>query len=125
MRQEAATLDFLSSVITPDNAVSADSLAKRLRITKTELAAALGLSRDAVSKSARLKSVATQRRLRDMIEIVNRVAPWTGAELSAYAWYRSQPLPSFGGRTAEDLVREGQGEAVKHYLSRIAEGGYA
>jgi hypothetical protein len=43
----------------------------------------------------------------------------------AYAWYRAQPLPSFGDRTAESLVREGRAADVLAYLDRIAEGGYA
>lgn len=51
--------------------------------------------------------------------------PWAGSAPQAFAWYRAQPLPSFGDRTAEDLVKEGQAEAVKAYLSRIAVGGYA
>lgn len=43
----------------------------------------------------------------------------------AFAWYRAQPLPSFGDRTAEDLVKEGRAEAVRRHLARIAAGGYA
>lgn len=116
---------FLSKVTTPENVISPSALAGRLRITKVELAAALGLSRDAVSKQARAKAQKTQARMRDMVEIINRVLPWAGTELAAFAWYRSQSLPSFGDKTAEDLVTGGRGEAVKTYLSRIAEGGYA
>lgn len=116
---------FLTDMVTPANMVSADQLADRLRVTKSELAAAIGLSRDAVSKTARANSPSVQARLRDMLEILNRVLPWAGTELIAFAWYRSQPLPSFGDLTAEDLVQAGRAEAVKAYLSRIAEGGYA
>lgn len=116
---------FLSDVIRGGDPVSPDLLSSRLKITKLELAAALGLSRDSVSKRERIGSAATQRRLRDMIEIVNHVIPWAGSELAAFAWYRSQPLPSFGDMTAENLVSAGRGEAVKRYLSRIAEGGHA
>jgi hypothetical protein len=116
---------FLATVMKPENLVSPAALAVRLRITKIELAAALGLSRDSVSKKARVEAQKTQGRMRDMVEIINRVLPWTGTELAAFAWYRSQPLPSFGDKTAEDLVGEGRGEAVKAYLSRIAEGGHA
>ncbi len=43
----------------------------------------------------------------------------------AFSWFRSQPLASFGDKTAEDLVKEGRAQAVKEYLSRVAEGGYA
>jgi predicted transcriptional regulator len=117
--------EFISTVITPENIISPSVLAQRLHITKQELASALGLSRDSVSKKARAEAQKTQARMRDMVEIINRILPWAGSELAAFAWYRSQVLPSFGDKTAEDLVSEGQAEAVKAYLSRIAEGGYA
>lgn len=121
----AIVRDFLSDVVSPDGLIATDRLVDELRITKTELANASGLSRDAVSKSARLNAQATQARLRDVVEIVNRVLPWAGSVQQAFAWYRAQPLPSFGDQTAEDLVKEGRAEAVKRYLSRIAVGGYA
>ncbi len=60
-----------------------------------------------------------------MVEILNRVRPWAGSPLQAFAWYRSQPIPAFGDRTAEALVSEGRAEAVKSYLDGIAVGGYA
>lgn len=101
-----------------------DTLAETLHVTKLELAQASGLSRDAVSKTARLSSPATVARLRDVFEILNRATPWAGSVQQAYAWYRAQPLPSFGDQTAEDLVKQGRAEAVKTYLSRIAVGGY-
>ena len=102
-----------------------DELADSLHVTRLELAAASGLSRDAVSKTARRHAPATVARLRDLGEILNRALPWAGSLQSAYAWYRSQPLPSFGDQTAEDLVKQGRAEAVKTYLSRIAVGGHA
>ena len=121
----AAAAEFLSEVITDQGTVATDRLAELLHVTKTELALATGLSRDAVSKQSRLRSRQTQTRLRDTVEIINRVTPWTGSVGRAFAWFRSQPLPSFGDRTAEELVKEGRVQALKDYLSRIAEGGYA
>jgi hypothetical protein len=102
-----------------------DSLADALRVTRVELGAASGLSRDAISKTARRNAPATVARVRDLFEILNRAAVWAGSIQQAYAWYRAQPLPSFGDQTAEDLVKQGRAEAVKTYLSRIAVGGYA
>ncbi|WP_022674506.1 MULTISPECIES: antitoxin Xre/MbcA/ParS toxin-binding domain-containing protein [Alphaproteobacteria] len=119
-----ASAAFLSEV-TGEKGVSPDRLSAALHITKSELALAAGLSRDAVSKAARSNSVVTQARLREVSEIINRVIPWAGSELAAYAWYRSQPLPSFGDATAEELVRQGLGEKVRAYLGRIAAGGFA
>lgn len=117
--------NFLDDVTAPDGLIAADRLTAELHVTKAEFASAAGLSRDAVSKSARIVTRATQARMRDVVEILNRVRPWTGSIGQAFAWYRSQSLPSFGDRTAEDLVKEGRAEAVKDYLSRIAAGGHA
>ena len=112
-------------VLGSDGTVELNRLTTELRISKQELAAATGLSRDAVSKTARRNAPATQGRLRDMLEIIGRVLPWAGSVPHAFAWYRAQPLPSFGDQTAEDLVKAGRAEAVKAYLSRIAVGGFA
>lgn len=116
---------FLRDTATPDGLIAVDRLSSVLHITRAELALSLGLSRDAVGKTTRASAPATQSRLRDIVEILNRVRPWAGSPQQAFAWYRSQPLPSFGDQTAEALVKEGRAEAVKHYLDRIAVGGYA
>ena len=119
-----ASMVFLSGVVDGET-IEPSALSDQLHITRSELAATLGFSRDAVSKRDRVTSVSVQARLREMSEIINRVLPWAGSVLAAYAWYRSQPLPSFGDMTAEDLVRAGRANDVRGYLSRIAVGGYA
>lgn len=116
---------FIHETATPDGMIAADRLSSVLHITRAELAVSLGLSRDAIAKAARVSTPSTQARLRDIVEILNRVRPWAGSPQQAFAWYRSQPLPSFGDQTAEALVKEGRAEAVKRYLDRIAVGGYA
>ncbi|WP_342629726.1 antitoxin Xre/MbcA/ParS toxin-binding domain-containing protein [Nguyenibacter vanlangensis] len=116
---------LLAAAFDPSGLIAADRLSDLLHITRIELAVTLGLSRDATSKTARISRPATQAQLRDMVEILNRARPWAGSPQQAFAWYRSQPLPSFGDQTAEDLVREGRVDAVRRYLDRIAVGGYA
>lgn len=117
---------FLDAIISRNGLIEADRLSAALRVTKTELAAASGLSRDAVSKTKRLQAPATQARLREVVaEIINRILPWCGSVTQAFAWYRSQPIPAFGDQTAEDLVRAGRSEHLKLYLAGIAVGGYA
>jgi hypothetical protein len=120
----AAQMD-LRDVYRPDGTIEPNKLTEELRVSKAELANAAGLSRDAVSKTDRLNAPSTQRRLREVVEIIMRVVPWAGSVPQAFAWYRAQPLPSFGDQTAEDLVKQGRAEAVRKYLSRIAVGGYA
>ncbi len=117
--------EFLEQVMTSEGIIASDRLADALHITKTELALATGLSRDAVSKRSRAGSKATQSRLRDTTEIINRVTEWSGSVGREFAWFRSQPLASFGDKIAEDLLKEGRAQDVKDYLSRIAAGGYA
>ena len=41
------------------------------------------------------------------------------------AWYRAEPIPAFGGRTAESLVKDGKAAAVRDYLDGVALGGFA
>ena len=121
------TLDvpLLEQVITREGFAEPDHLSELLHITKSELAAASGLSREAVSKTSRLRAPATQARLREVVQVLNRILPWCGSVQQAFAWYRSQPIPAFGDQTAENLVRQGRAEHVLSYLSGIAAGGYA
>jgi hypothetical protein len=116
---------FMAEIAGDGGLIAADRLSGVLCITRAELALAIGLSRDAVTKTARARMPATQSRLRDVVEILNRVRSWSGSPQQAFAWYRSQPIPSFGDQTAEALVKEGRAEAVKRYLDRITVGGYA
>jgi hypothetical protein len=60
-----------------------------------------------------------------MLEIVARVQDWAGSAGQAMAWYRAEPIPAFGGRTAESLVQSGDAKAVRNYLDHVARGGYA
>ena len=101
-------------------------IAGALRTTKAEIADTLGLGRDALSRTARINATKTQTRLREMLEILHRVEDYTGASpLVAYAWFRSEALPGFGGMTADQLVREGNAHMVRAHLDRIVGGGYA
>ena len=41
------------------------------------------------------------------------------------AWYRAQPIPAFGGRTAEALVKDGKAGDLRDYLDHLAMGVFA
>tara|TARA_R110001583_G_scaffold193295_1_gene361352 strand:+ start:2458 stop:2856 length:399 start_codon:yes stop_codon:yes gene_type:complete len=122
---EQIVSQFLKKVYEADGLVSLDYLTTVLHLNKGELAPAFGLSRDALSKQKRMSANRTQKRLGHVVQILNRVLPWTGSVASAWAWYRSQPLPGFGDLTAEQLVKDGYSQAVLDYLEEIANGGYA
>jgi hypothetical protein len=105
--------------------VALDRVAKTFAMSKGQLAATVGLSPEALYKSQRLRAPKTQARVREMLEIISRVSDWAGGSDQAMAWYRAQPIPAFGGRTAEALVKSGQASAVRDYLDHIALGGFA
>ena len=84
-----------------------------------------GLARETLYRLERSRTIKTQGRLREMLEIISRVTEWAGGKEQAMAWYRAQPLPAFGGRTAEALVKEGKAAAVRDYLDHMALGGFA
>jgi hypothetical protein len=97
-------------------------IATALRTTLDEVARTVGLGRDAVMRPDRIASPRTQKRLREMVEILNRVEPRFGSALIAYAWYRSEPLAGFGGLTAMQLVREGHAGDVLEYIDAVDDG---
>ena len=100
-------------------------IAEVLRTTNDELARTVGLGKDAVQRRARVTSDKTQRRLREMVEVLNKVEPRFGSALIAYAWYRSEPLAGFDGMTAMQLVREGRAMDVLDYVDAVDAGVYA
>lgn len=85
----------------------------------------MGLGRDAVMRPDRVASPKTQKRSREMVEILNRVEPRFGSALIAYAWYRSEPLAGFDGFTAMQLVREGRAGEVIDYIDAVEAGVHA
>lgn len=102
-----------------------NKIAKALRTTSEEIARTVGLGKDAVQRKDRLRSDKTQRRLREMVEIVNKVEPRFGSALMAYAWFRSEPLPGFSGQTAMQLVRDGRADEVLDFIDAVDAGIYA
>jgi hypothetical protein len=100
-------------------------IAEVLRTTQDEVARTVGLGRDALARSERVRSPKTQRRLREMVEILNRVEPRLGSALLAYAWYRSEPLPGFAGLTPMQLVQDGRAADVMDCIDAVEAGVHA
>ncbi|MEI9405118.1 MULTISPECIES: antitoxin Xre/MbcA/ParS toxin-binding domain-containing protein [unclassified Mesorhizobium] len=108
-----------------DGLFAPKKIADAFRTTSEEIARTAGLGKDAVQRRERVRSDKTQRRLREMVEIVNKVEPRFGSALMAYAWYRSEPLPGFSGQTAMQLVREGRADEVLNFIDAVDAGVYA
>lgn len=109
-----------------DNGVFAPRrIAEALRTTSEEIARTAGLGKDAIQRKDRIGSDKTQRRLRELVEVINKVEPRFGSALMAYAWYRSEPLPGFSGQTAMQLVRDGRADDVLDYVDAVDAGVHA
>ncbi|EKS26812.1 MULTISPECIES: antitoxin Xre/MbcA/ParS toxin-binding domain-containing protein [Nitrobacteraceae] len=109
-----------------DNGVFAPRrIAEAFRTTSEEIARTAGLGKDAIQRKDRVRSDKTQRRLREMIEVINKVESRFGTALMAYAWYRSEPLSGFSGQTAMQLVRCGRADDVLDYIDAVDAGVHA
>ncbi len=100
-------------------------IAAVLLTTQEDVAKSVGLGRDAVLRRDRIRTDKTQRRLREMVEIINKVASRFGSPLMAYAWYRSEPLAGFSEQTAMQLVLAGRSADVLEYIDAVDAGIHA
>ena len=105
--------------------ISVSRLVDGTGLTRKSLAGTLGIDVEALHRKERVNSRVMQVRMREMLEILGRITGWAGSEVQAMAWYRAQPIPAFGGRTAESLVKCDQAGALRDYLDHMAMGGFA
>lgn len=117
--------DQIAYVDAKTGLISPDSMVEAFKITKRELASAVGLGVDSLTRAERIRSPKVQARLREATQILSRVQPWAGSEGAAWAWYRSTTIPSLGDLTPEQLVSRGRGDDVRTYLTHLVNGGYA
>ncbi len=116
---------LIAILLNSAGAVAIDKVADSFGMSKMQLAETVGLGPQAFYKTDRALAAKTQFRVKEMLEIVSRVADWAGGTQHAMAWYRAQPIAAFGGRTAESLVKDGKAATVRDYLDQIAVGGFA
>jgi uncharacterized protein (DUF2384 family) len=117
--------DVVTACLDPAGHLALDRVAERFGMSKLQLAETAGLPPEAVHRTTRALAPKTQARATEMLEIIGRIVDWAGGEKQAMAWYRAEPIPAFGGRTAESLVKEGRATAVREYLDHVATGGFA
>jgi hypothetical protein len=122
--KEPRVISILEYLRAQDGRVDVDRITESFGMSKAKLAETVGVRPDTLQRLARASSPKTQTRLVEMVEIVSRVADWAGGVPQAMAWYRAEPLPEFGGRTAESLVKDGKAVAVRDYLDGVALGGF-
>jgi hypothetical protein len=112
--------NLMAEVMSSDGDVDSDALMSLLPTQPGELAFALGLELDALNSDSPLP----RQRLNDFLLTLRLAVPRAGAPRKAFEWFRSKPLPSFGGATAMQLVQAGRASAVGNHLQRIDKGGF-
>ena len=72
-----------------------------------------------------LHIVVMEQRTLTAEDILTAVGPRFESAEAALAWYQSDPLPGFGGRTAMQLVDEGYASEVLEFIAAVDAGVYA
>lgn len=103
--------------------LSARRVADTLGITLSELAALIGVARTTLTAKTGARRVDSA--LSPLVRIIAMAADMAGDEGRAAIWFKHQPLPGWGGKTALDLVRDGKAGTVLDYLESVRAGVYA
>lgn len=103
--------------------LSARRLAEGLGISLAELASLAGVARNTLTAKSGAQRVDAALSL--IVRIVAIASEMAGGEARAAIWFKHQPLPGWGGKTARDLVREGGAVKVLAYLEAVRSGVYA
>lgn len=67
-------------------------------------------------------SEGVQRFLREAVRVLRAASDVSGDISLAMFWYRNEPLPVFGYKTAEQLVSDGRAEDVIRYVVSLEAG---
>lgn len=91
-----------------------------LSIDIQTLAAQAHVHRNTISRAPASESV--QKFLREALRVLRAANDLSGDVGRAIFWYRNEPLPPFGYKTAEQLVTEGCTDDVLRYVESLAAG---
>ena len=115
---------FLDEVIDRRRgAISPKRMSHALRVPLSHLARIAKVHRNTLARHP--DSPAVQERLGEVARIVSTAADLLGGDARrAIVWFKHQPLAGFDGRTAEELVADGDAAAVLAHLEMLRDGGY-
>ncbi|WP_175965328.1 DUF2384 domain-containing protein [Burkholderia sp. BCC0322] len=114
---------FLASLKDSESAapiVSARRFAAALHIDMQTLARLAHVHRNTISRLPGAESV--QKYLRDALRVIRAATDISGDIRSTLFWYRNEPLPTFGYKTAEELISEGRTEDLLRYVTSLEAG---
>lgn len=114
---------FMQALREPQEGASVLSpkrFAQLLNIDLQTLAAQAHVHRNTISRAPGTESV--QRFLREALRVIRAATDLCGDVVQAVFWYRNEPLPAFGYRTAEQLVSDGRTDDVLRYVLSLEAG---
>lgn len=86
------------------------------------LASQAHVHRNTISRAPTSEGV--QHFLREAVRVIRAATDLSGDVEKALYWYRNEPLPVFGYKTAEQLVSDGRTEDLIRYIQSL-EAGFA
>jgi uncharacterized protein (DUF2384 family) len=118
-------LSMLETVSNPLNgAIDPERLAETLHVSVTRMGEFANLHRNTLQRNP--GSPLVQERLGEIARILADAAELMGGSTGkAVLWFLHQPLSGFDGKTAAELVRDGQKDAVRVHLQMLRDGVYA
>lgn len=123
-RFEAASfqgfVEFLREPTAGFSVLSPKKFGEVLNIDIQTLANQAHVHRNTISRAPASESV--QSFLRQALRVIRAAMDVSGDIGQAVFWYRNEPLPPFGYKTAEQLVTEGRTEDLLRYVESIDAG---
>lgn len=113
-------IDFLRDQEAGASTLSPKRFGDVLSIDAQTLATQAHVHRNTISRAPASESV--QKFLREVLRVIRAAHDLSGDVASAIFWYRNEPLPLFGYKTAEQLVSEGRTEDVLRYVGSLEAG---
>lgn len=113
-------IDFLRDQEAGASILSPKRFSDVLSIDVQTLAMQAHVHRNTISRAPASESV--QKFLREALRVMRAAHDLNGDVGRAIFWYRNDPLPPFGYKTAEQLVSEGRAEDVLRYVGSIEAG---
>ena len=113
-----AVSDPLNGTIDPER------FAETLHVSVARISEFTHLHRNTLQRNP--GSPLVQERLGEILRMIADAAELMGGNTGkAVLWFLHQPLAGFDGKTAADLVRDGENDAVRAHLKMLRDGVYA
>ena len=105
-----------------DGPINPRSLGDYLHLEVGALSRLAHINRNTLTRNPTSSKV--QEALRPVVEILSIATELTASQGKAVAWFLHQPLVDFDFKTPQELVTDGEAEAVKAHLRMLAHGVY-